>query len=376
MARKIRNTVWAACGLGMAAIVSAAYLSRDQVAALAAQPQTVEPARPAQPVRASIIALQPFAKNRHYTGIIRPRHQSALGFRVAGKVLRRLVDTGDRVRAGQPLAMLDDTDARLALAAAEAEVQAATTNLIRARAAADRSAHLLATGFLSQAGVDSADSDAAEARARLDRATRSRDLARNQMTYTTLLADSDGVVTGTSADAGQVLNVGQPIVTLASTDALEVEFAVPEQKRADLDGASASATPWGAEDRRYALTLREVSPDVDPASRTYRVRMSITAPDAQLSLGRTMTVELASGPEQPVIAVPLAAILNEGKGPVVWRIEGSLVAPVDVTIVALDQSRALIRGNLAPGDRIVSLGAQKIDPARPVRVVETSAIAE
>ena len=105
--------------------------------------------KPAQPVRATVIALQPAAQISHYTGTIRPRYQSALGFRVPGKVLRRLVDTEDRVQAGQPLATLDDTDARLDLA--ETEVQAATTDLIRARAASDRSAHLFATGYLAQA---------------------------------------------------------------------------------------------------------------------------------------------------------------------------------------------------------------------------------
>jgi RND family efflux transporter MFP subunit len=362
-----------------AAAASAAYLQQDRILALLPSP-TEEPAivaeKPPQPVRVAEVIFQSATSAATYTGEIRPRYESTLGFRVGGKIVQRLVDTGDRVTAGQTLAVLDDADLRLALQTAEASLSAATIDLVRARADLTRNRTLFERGFVSQAGLDQAISGAAEATARKDSAARERDLAANQLSYTTLVADAPGVVTQVMAEVGQVASVGQTLFAVARTDALEAEFALPEQDYNSLDGQLVTAQLWGDEDRDYALQLREISPDVDPASRTYRVRMAFTAPDADVVLGRTVTIAVHETAAAPVVKLPLGAILNDGEGPAVWRVtsDGAGVARVGVEIASLDADFAMIRGDIMDGDQVVSLGAQKIDPARPVRLVEIESV--
>jgi RND family efflux transporter MFP subunit len=274
------------------------------------------------------------------------------------------------------VARLDDTDIRLSLEAAEAEVTASQTDLARAVADSQRSQKLFDSGFVARAGLEKTVSATAQAQSRVDRALRLRDQASNALAYAALLADGPGVVTAVAAEAGQVVAAGQPIVTIAPTDKLDVVFALPEQMRTALDGATATAELWGEEGRAYPLSLRDISPDVDPAARTYRVRMALTAPDAAVALGRTMTVTLKGNAEAPVAELPLSAVINDGLGAFVWRVPpgGTAVQRVPVEVASLNGTAAAVRG-LAEGDLVISLGAHKIDPDRPVRIVETAAAA-
>jgi RND family efflux transporter MFP subunit len=371
----IRKAGWtlavlAALGLG-------GYATRDSLVALVPEPPTddrVIADRAVQPVRVTRVAFTPADVTDSYTGTIRPRHEIPLGFRLAGKLMIRTVDVGDRVTAGQILARLDDTDARLELEVAEAEQAAARTDLSRAEADVARSRDLFAAGHVAQATLDRATSAAAEALSRADRASQMSALAANRLSYMDLVAEADGIVTGTLAEPGQVIVAGQPVLSLAEGDALDVVFALPEQSRALLDTATASAELWGVLGKDYALALRDISPDVDPVGRTYRVRMTMTAPDAETALGRTVTVRLRTTGAQPVAALPLAAVVNDGAGAAVWRLPqgANVVERVPVDLVAIEGEVALVRGPLVEGDIVISLGANKIDSSRPVRVVETA----
>ncbi|NJS39576.1 MAG: efflux RND transporter periplasmic adaptor subunit [Rhodobacteraceae bacterium] len=363
----------------------AGYAARDQLADFLPAPAdaTIDTAnvaapRPPQPVRVTLVAFTPVAAVETYTGTIRPRHELPLGFRQPGKITARLVEVGDRVIKGQTLARLDDTDARLDLEAARAEAAAAATDLDRAQADLVRSRDLFAAGHVAQAALDRATSAAAEATSRADRAVKATALAENRLSYAILVAEADGVVTATPSEAGQVVGAGQPVVLVARTDALDVVFALPEASRALPETATATAELWGADSATYALTLRDISPDVDPVGRTYRVRMALDAPDAATALGRTMTIRFSTDNGAPVVALPLAAVLNDGEGPAVWRLQQGqdMVERVAVDLVSVNGDRALVQGPLVEGDRIVSLGAHKIDATRPVRVVETTATPE
>lgn len=328
----------------------------------------------AQPVRVTQVALTLADRSESYTGTLRPQHEVPLAFRLPGKLVARLVDVGDRVAAGQVVARLDATGARLQLDAAEADLAAARTDFARAAADARRSQDLFAAGHVARAALDRVLSAEAEARARADRARQSHSLAANQLSYTDLVAEADGVVTAAPAETGQVVAAGQPVLSVAREGALDVVFALPEQQRGLLQTATASAEIWGNADQPYALTLRDVSPDADPLGRTYRVRMTLTAPDAEASFGRTVTVRLRTPGAKPVVALPLAAIISDGTGASVWRLPKGAdhVERVYVEVVTVQARVALVRGPLKEGDGIISLGAQKIDPARAVRVVETA----
>lgn len=372
MARKMGRRAWviAAFGavtLGGLAAAGAAMLPGQGDAAAVAP-------HPAQPVRISRIAFAPAERVVTYTGTVRPRHEVAMGFRVAGKIVSRGVEVGDRVTRGQELARLDDADATLQAELAAAEDEAARVDHRRALAEVGRSRALFAEGHIAQAALDRAVSAEAEASARLDRAARSLTLARNGLAYTRLVADADGIVTATPAEVGQVVAAGTPVVGVAQGGSVDVVFALPETDRALLAEGRAQATLWGDEGSAHPLILRDIAPDVDPTGRTYRVRMALEAPEADF--GRTVTVTVTVGAGAPVAPVPLAAVLDDGQGPGVWRLRGERVERVAVEVVSVTGSVASIRGALAAGDAIVSLGAHKVDPARPVRIVETADAAE
>jgi multidrug efflux pump subunit AcrA (membrane-fusion protein) len=156
------------------------------------------------------------------------------------------------------------------------------------------------------------------------------------------------------------------------TDALDAVIALPEQRRYGVEAMAATATLWDSPLPPYAITLREISPDVDPASRTYTARFTIEAPDAALSLGRTLTIHLMPPAGDPVAVVPLAAVMSDGKGSMVWKLsaDGTAVIAQPVDVLGLTEDTALISRGLTAEDRIVSLGVHKIDPSRPVRVIE------
>lgn len=371
MARKLGRRSWALLAFGVMTLGGLAAAGAV-MAPSEAPTETAE--RPAQPVRVTPVAFDAPARIARHTGTIRPRQEVALSFRLPGKITARDVEVGDRVTAGQVIARLDDADTLLELELAQAEATASAIDLNRARADAARAATLFADGHIPKATLDRATSGEAEAAARADRAARALALAQNRLDYTQLRAEVDGIVIATPGEAGQVVAAGQPIVAVALDGAADVVFQLPEQDRALIGQATARAELWGDAVGSYALTLRDISPDVDPAGRTYRVRMAITAPDDRAAFGRTVTVDLLLPAEAPTATLPLAAVLNDGSGAAVWRVDptGARVDRIPVEIVALTDRTARLRGALAEGDRVVSLGAHKIDPARPVRVVETA----
>ncbi len=365
----------------LAGFGAAGYAAQDSLAALLPVPPTNAPViaeRAAQPVRVTRVAFASADESASYTGTIRPQHVVPLGFRVPGKLITRVVDVGERVTAGGVLARLDDTDARLELEAAEAEHAAARTDLARAEADLARSRDLFDAGHVAQAALDRATSAAAEALSRADRAGQMRELTANRLSYMDLVAEADGIVTATLAEPGQVVAAGQPVLALAEGDALDVVFALPEQSRALLETAEATAELWGVAGKNYALTLRDISPDVDPVGRTYRVRMTLTALDTAAALGRTVTVRLMTFGAQPVAVLPLASVVNDSSGAAVWRLPqgADLVERVSVDLVSIEGDDAHVRGGLVEGDLVVSLGANKVDPNRRVRVVETASSPE
>ena len=300
------------CGLGAAGAVLA---PRDGQAS-AATSSTAD--RPPQPVRVAEIAFTPATAEVTYTGTIRPRHEVAVGFRLSGKVVSRVVEVGDAVTAGTVLATLDDTDARLERDVAAAEAAAAEVDHRRARADIERTRALFDKGHVAQAALDRARSAEAEAAARADRARRSLALAENRLGYARLLAPVDGVVTATPGEAGQVVAAGTPVVSIAQGGAVDVVFSLPEDDRDLLAGSTARAEIWGAGGVSHPLSLRDIAPDADPQGRTYRVRMALADPGAGVGFGRTVTISVTPGaetPAGPAATVPLPPCWTRAQAP-------------------------------------------------------------
>jgi RND family efflux transporter MFP subunit len=327
-----------------------------------------------QPVRAASVTLSPAADARSYTGTIKPRYESDLGFRVAGKIVERLVNIGDRIAPGMTLARLDASDYRLSLESAEAELKAAQSSLKQTEADEKRYAALNEKKWVSDANYEQKKATADEARGRVERATRALALAKNQLAYTDLVATEAGVITALPVEVGQVVSAGQLIARVARLDELEAVVSIPESRIDGDRNAAATVTLWADADRVYAAKLREISPQADPATRTYQARYSLMKPDTAIALGKTATVHLASQGAGERAKLPLAAVFRDQGQPSVWLIDeahGRLIKK-SVEVSAWTETSAIISGGLAAGQKIVVAGVHKLDAGIPVRIVEVA----
>jgi RND family efflux transporter MFP subunit len=305
-------------------------------------------------VKAMKVGAGATAQEARYSGEVRARIETQLGFRTGGKLVERRVDVGARVQAGQPLARLDAADQQLAAMQAEANQALATAELKRTQ-------ELREQNFISQAALDAKQTAATAAAAQAK-------LAQNQAAYATLAADAPGVIVAVLAEPGQVVAAGQPVFRLARDGAREVAIAIPESHLAGLNiGAAATVELWAG--KTYRGQLRELAPAADPASRTFAARVSIVDADDELALGRTATVHFAQ-PGGSEMLVPLAAILQQGERPAVWVIGAdSTVTQRAVDIARYTDLGAVITAGLQSGETIVAAGAFKLAPGEKIKVV-------
>ncbi len=339
------------------------------VAGCQATPQ--EAAKPVRPVLVQSVTFEPRTPERTFIATIHPRVESDLAFRVAGKVAKRLVSVGDRVTVGQALAALDATDLRLQREQVEAEVRAASAALEQAEADLQRILTLRGQGWSTTATLDRQKAVAEEARGRMARAERSLILAENALSYTTLTADTDGVVTATHVEPGQVVDSDKVAIRVARLSEKEAVVAIPEAQVGAVRTGVASLSLWSNPDKHYRATLRELSPSADMATRTYLARFSIPDADEPVRLGMTATLSVADAAATEVARLPLTALYNEGGGPAVWVI-GAEGRPAlrPVSIAAYQSRDVLITQGISEGDRVAIVGAHKLDPMQQVRSVE------
>lgn len=326
---------------------------------------------PPRPVQVVEVKLRPLEADSTFVGVIRARREIDQAFQVGGKVSQRLVEVGERVTAGQPLAKLDPKDLALQLESAEAEFAAATANLNQTSAEDARYRTLSQRGFASTADLDRKSVAKEEAVGRLERARRSLDLARNQLAYATVAADADGVVVSTSAEPGQVVVSGQTVVRIARLDEKEAAVALPETALAAARAGTATVTLWSDPGKVYHAHLRELSPQADATSRTYAARFTLDDPDDRVALGMTATVTLRAPGTVDVARLPLSAVFDRGSGPQVFVVEPgtNALAAKPVAIAAYTSDAALVSSGVASGDKVVAMGAQTLEPGRAVRTV-------
>ena len=310
---------------------------------------------------------------RAFTGTIAARIQSNLGFRVPGKIVERLVDVGQQVKAGQPLMRIDETDLRLALTAKRKAADAARAVAVQARADENRYAILVKGGLAAspqryeqaKAALDTAEAQlaAAEAEAKV---------AENAATYSVLVADADGTVVTTPGEPGQVIAAGQTVVQLAHAGPREALVALPETIRPVI-GSVAEANVYGSDGRRGTARLRQLSDSADAQTRTYEARYVLDGEVAAAPLGATVTIRLASQASQLEVQVPLGAVLDNGRETGVWVLDSatSTVRFRPVKLVRLSGESAVISG-LSSGDPIVSLGAHLLQEGARVRTASES----
>lgn len=334
-----------------------------------------DPRTEAPLVRATIVQGA-IAASRSFTGTVAARVQSDLGFRVAGKVLERLVDTGQTVKRGQTLMRIDPVDLKLA---AHAQQEAVAAARARAQQTADDEARyrdLRGTGAISASAYDQVKAAADAAKAQLSAAEAQADVARNASRYTELVADGDGVVMETLAEPGQVVNAGQVVARLAHAGQREAVIQLPETLRPTV-GSTGQATLFGKEGVRVPAKLRQLSNAADRLTRTFEARYVLEGELANAPLGTTVTIQLPDGHSsvQDGLQVPIGALFDAGKGPGVWVIHGepAKVSWRPIAVQRLDDAAAHVAGQLKQGERIVALGAHLLREGEQVRVAGQAA---
>ncbi|MFJ2464404.1 efflux RND transporter periplasmic adaptor subunit [Pseudomonas sp. NPDC087615] len=331
---------------------------------------TVEDPRTQAPLVRPIAVQASSDISRSFTGVVAARVQGDLGFRVSGKVLERLVDTGQKVKRGQPLMRLDPVDLMLEARAQRESVVAARA---RARQTADDEARyrdLVAAGAISASAYDLIKAAADTAKAQLNAAEAQADVARNASGYAVLVADADGVVVETLAEPGQVVTPGQTVVRLARAGQREAIVYLPETLR-PAAGSTAQAKLYGDNSGTVTAKLRLLSDSADRVTRTFEARYVLAGTLANAPIGSTVTLAIEEGSTpEPTLQVPIAAVFDPGKGPGVWVISGS---PAKVTwrpvqVLGLSDDSARVTGNLNVGEQIVALGAHLLRDGEAVRV--------
>ncbi|HMN70802.1 MAG TPA: efflux RND transporter periplasmic adaptor subunit [Rhodoblastus sp.] len=323
-----------------------------------------------RPVMTALVHFAPEQPSRTFMATIKPRVEADQGFRVAGKVAARLVEAGRVVKAGEPLARLDDADLKLQKEQAEAELAASRVAMEQASADEARGAELLAKGWTARAVHDRQRAAAEEARGRNRRAQRAVELATNALAYATLRADADGVVTATLVEPGQVVAAGQPAIRVARNDEKEAAVALPEAFVSRAHDGVASVALWSDPTKTYRATLRELSPVADPATRTFAARFALPDADARVALGMSATLTIAAPAAGRVARVPSAALFDQGRGPALWVVGAdSVTALKAVAVLRYEGAEALVLSGVSEGDRVVTLGVQKLSPGEKVRPI-------
>jgi membrane fusion protein, multidrug efflux system len=275
------------------------------------------------PVAVSRMAYSTEGNQSQYTGVVRPRYEADVGFRVAGKVIERSVEVGQFVRAGELLSKLDPTDYQLNVEAAAREVESAQARAKQARLEEARLEKLVQTSAASQSELDLQRASSDANRAAAARAERLLEIARNQLDYCNLTSPFDGVITSLSLEVGQVVPTGQRVLQVAKPTPLEAVIDVPENRRQDLQRDGIDVVLWSDRQRHLAAVVREVSPTADPVTRTFQARLTLDAielkPDSNdVQLGMTAIVKLYDRGSSGAFLVPLTAIVHCDQGTSVW----------------------------------------------------------
>jgi RND family efflux transporter MFP subunit len=326
-----------------------------------------------RPVRFVTVGMSNVEDVSILPGEIRPRFEQHYGFRVGGKIQRRLVDVGQTVKVGEVLAVLDSQDVQPAINAQAAQVEVARSDLKLQQSELKRQQELRDKGFVSSAALERQDATTEAAQSRLAAAQSQLVNAQNGLNFQTLRADKNGVVIGVDAEAGSVVAAGQSVIRVAQLGEKEIAINISERDIALVKKATGFTLSVDAiANKTYAAKLRELSPAADPASRTYSARLAIVNADDALKLGMSATVRLELGGAQAIV-VPNTALYTRDNTILVWLVDraSETVKSVPVKIGESTRDGVTIVSGLKSGDVVVTAGANLLMTGQKVRLLET-----
>jgi membrane fusion protein, multidrug efflux system len=326
-----------------------------------------------RPVRTVTVAKQAAGVPVVLTGRIEAEDEARLAFRLSGRLVERGVNVGDRVEAGQPIGRLDAQDQLNALRAAEASLAAAEGQAAEAENEYQRQRQLEERGFAARAVYERARQMCQTTRSQVEVAQAQARFARDQVSFTELHADAEGVVTEIGAEAGEVVQAGQMIVRLAREGGRDAVFDVPAQviRSAPVDPV---IDVFLTEDRSIKASgrVREVAEQADPATRTFQVKVGLAHPPPEMRLGATVTGRMEVD-EGEIIALPASALTRQGDEPAVWVVDpaNSTVSLRSIDVVRFEPAAVVVADGVNPGEVVITAGVQALHPGQKVRILES-----
>ena len=320
-------------------------------------------------VRSQIVKLDNTGQNANYSGEVRGRHETQLAFQVGGKIIKRNVDLGSRVNAGDVLLEIDAKDIQQTVNITSAQVTSAQSQLSLAETNLERYRRLYEQGAVSQMQLDQYKNAYEVAAAAARQASAQYTQGANQLGYSALQAESAGVVASINAEAGQVVGAGQAVITLVKDGEREIEISVPENRIAEMRNAGkVSISFWALPGVTAEGQVREVSPAADKVTRTYKVRIALLNPPSDINLGMTANVLVPGVNQQAGTYIPLSAIYQAGDNPNVWVIQDGIVKIRPIKVGVFGNNQVQVLEGLQDGEVIVTAGVQKLHEGQKVRL--------
>ncbi|MFZ6673910.1 efflux RND transporter periplasmic adaptor subunit [Undibacterium sp. Xuan67W] len=329
--------------------------------------EKTEDIRPVRVIKASTDGADQSAE---FSGEVRPRIESRLGFRVGGKIVARKVDVGSVVKRGQVLMQLDPQDLALAQSQAKAGLSAAESNRDLAKAELKRYEDLREKNFVAAAVLDGKVTTFKAAQASYEQAVASYRNQTNQSGYTTLISDVDGVVTGIDAEVGQVVATGTSVVRVAQTGETDVVIGIPEDKVNSIRQISdIRVRLWANQGEVLSAKLRELSPIADPVTRTFTAKLALPANAKDVKLGMTAYVTFAAKNPNAMIRLPMTALFNDKNTTSVWIVDGGVVKLSPVVVAGSAGQDILIAKGVTSGQSIVTAGVNLLKVGQRVSIL-------
>ena len=345
-------------------------LSLSALLVLCACSKPVEKTEDVRPVRVMTIALEPATSALVFSGEVRPKVESRLGFRVNGKIVARLVEVGTTVKRGQVLMRLDPQDLALAQVQAQAGMSAAESNRDLAKAELKRYQELKEKNFVSATVLDSKETTYKAAQASFEQSVAVYKNQLNQSSYTSLVADADGVVTSVDAEVGQVVAAGTPVIRVAQTSDIDVVVGIPEDKVSTIRQLTdVSVRLWANKGEAIPAKLRELSPIADPVTRTFAAKLALPPTQKDLKLGMTASATFALKDAPIAIKLPLTALFQEKNVTSVWLVEAGAVRLVPIVISGSSGQSVLVGAGLNPGQVVVTAGVHQLKVGQKVSIL-------
>ncbi len=322
----------------------------------------------------SVVVTPQAERTVGFAGTVEARFKSDLGFRVLGRIISRDANVADIVEKGQRLATLDPVTYRLAVQSAQADLASATAQLENAAATEARQRTLLQQNITSEAQFEAARQARESAEAGVTRAQANLAQAEEQLGYTELRADFDGVVTAVGAELGQVVQPGQTVASVARADIREAVIDLPESiGRGLTSGARFDVALQLDPAIRTTGSVREIAPQADPTTRSVRVRITLDKPPESFRLGTTVTAAVATQ-ASPGIELPVSALMERDRRTMVWIVDPATktVSTKDVTVAAWNGSSVQIANGLTSGTRVVTAGVNSLSSGQTVKIADES----